>query len=126
MFISLAAAGLLPAWVALVASVRFGILLVGGAYLLLWVGPVRIRPTWFGKLTGVVTAALIGLLILVHARHGRVSDALIPLTVSALGVLMSATVVYVVALGWVNLRRMTGRVAETPGRVVGDVRWGAQ
>jgi hypothetical protein len=46
--------------------------------------------------------------------------------VSSLGVLLWATVVYVFVLGLVNLRRMTGRVAATPGRVVGDVRWGAQ
>ena len=126
LFIALAAAGLLPLWVTSVAAVRFGILLVGGTYLLLFVGPLQIRPTWFGKLTGVVTSALTGLLVLLHATRGGVSDALIPLTESALGVLMSGTVVYVIVLGLVNLRRMTGRVAETPGRVVGDVRWGAQ
>jgi hypothetical protein len=90
------------------------------------VGPLQIRPTWFGKLTGVVTSALTGLLVLLHATRGGVSDALIPLTESALGVLMSGTVVYVIVLGLVNLRRMTGRVTESPGRVVGDVRWGAQ
>ncbi len=73
-----------------------------------------------------MTSALTGLLILLHATRGRVSDALIPLTETAIGVLMAATVVYVVALGWVNLRRMRGRMNETPGRVVGDVRWGAQ
>lgn len=126
LFVALAAAHILPLWVMTAAALRFGILLFGGAYLLLWVGPLRIRPTWFGKLTGVVTAALTGLLILLHATHGRVSDAMIPLTVSALGVLMWGTVVYAFILGLVNLRRMTGRVAETPGRVVGDVRWGAQ
>jgi cardiolipin synthase len=125
-FIALAAAGLLPVWVTSAAALRFGILLVGGAYLLLWVGPLRIRPTWFGKLTGVVTSALTGLLVLLHATRGRVSDALIPLTESALGVLMAGTVAYVIVLGLLNLRRMTGRVVETPGRVVGDVRWGAQ
>jgi len=125
-FIALAAAHLLPVWAMGAAVLRFGILLVGGAYLLLFVGPLRIRPTWFGKLTGVVTSALTGLLILQYATRGRVSDALIPLTETAIGVLMSATVVYVVALGWVNLRRMRGRMNETPGRVVGDVRWGPQ
>ena len=126
LFIALAAAHILPVWVMAAAALRFGILLVGGAYLLLWVGPLRIRPTWFGKLTGVVTATLAGLLILLHATRGGTSDALIPLTETALGVLMWGTVVYAFVLGLVNLRRMTGRGADAPGRVVGDVRWGAQ
>lgn len=126
LFVALAAAHILPVWVAAAAAMRYGILLVGGAYLLLWVGPLQIRPTWFGKLTGVVTSALTGLLVLLYATRGHTADAVIPLTETALGVLMWATVVYAFVLGLVNLRRMTGRVAATPGRVVGDVRWGAQ
>ena len=50
---------------------------------------------------------------------------LLPLTQIALGALLSATVLHVVALGWYNLKVMTG-AARQHGRVVGDVRWGAQ
>jgi len=123
LFMALSAAGLLPLWVMITAALRYSILLVGGTYLYLFVGPLRIQPTTFGRMTGVLMSSLIGLLILAHALRGPAHDTLAPLTEIALGVLMAATVVYVYALGWINLRRMTGRAAATPGRVVGDVRW---
>lgn len=124
MFAGLAAARLLPAWVFDVAALRYGILLFGGAYLYLFVGPVRIRPTPFGRFTGVVMATLVALHTLLHAIDGDLADALAPLTEVALGVLLSATVAHVLALGWYNLRVMTGK-SKAPGRVVGDVRWSA-
>ena len=123
-FIAFSRAGLLPGWVSGVAALRYGILLVGGIYLYVFVGPVRIRPTFFGRLTGVLMAALMTLLILLHALPGPVAERLAPLTRVALGALLCATVIQVVALGWYNLRLMRGAVAR--GRVVGDVRWGAQ
>ena len=119
---ALAAAELMPGWVFAVGVVRYGILLVGGAGLYLFVGPVRIRPTWFGRLTGVVMSMLVALLVLLHVVQGRYSERLATLTELALGVLLLATVGQVLALGWYNLRVMT-RAAEAPGRVVGDVRW---
>jgi cardiolipin synthase (CMP-forming) len=104
------------------AVLRYAILLVGGACLYLFVGPVRIQPTWFGRLTGVVTSALIGFLILLHAFPAPWSAALIPLTRIALGLLLAATVAHVVALGWYNLKIMTGQATR---RVMDDVRWGS-
>jgi cardiolipin synthase len=124
-FFALAASGLLPTWAFWVAALRYGILIVGGACLYLFVGPVRIRPTLFGRMTGVAMATLVGLLILLRAVGGPLSQSLLPLTEIALGVLLSATVIQVVVLGWYNLKLMTGEAARTPGRVVGDVRWGA-
>jgi len=123
MFAGLTFAGILDAWVLGLALLRYGILLVGGAYLYLFVGPVRIRPTLFGRLTGVLTSALVGFLMLLHVRSTPLSAALIPLTRIALGVLLGSTVAHVVALGWYNLKVMTGQAQQ---RVVGDVRWGAQ
>ena len=125
LFCALAATRLLPAWVAWVAVLRYGLLLVGGACLYVFVGPLRIQPTLFGRMTGVVIAALVGLLTLLHALRGALADALAPLTSIALGVLLSATVAQVVVLGWYNLRVMQGKT-ESQGRVVGDVRWGAR
>ena len=125
LFCALAASGLLPAWVGWVAVLRYGLLLVGGAGLYVFVGPLRIQPTLFGRMTGVVIAALVGLLTLLHALRGALADALAPLTSVALGALLSATVAQVVVLGWYNLRVMRGK-AESQGRVVGDVRWGAR
>lgn len=125
LFFALAVSNLLPMWVFMVAAARYAVLLVGGAYLYLFVGPVRIYPTLFGRLTGVVMAALIALLLLLHAVGGHLRERLTSLTVIALGVMLSATVIQVVVLGWYNLRVMSGAAAEARGRVVGDVRWGS-
>ncbi len=122
---ALSMTGLLKPWVFWVASLRYAILLVGGAFLYVFVGPVRIYPTLFGRLTGMVMAALVGLLMLLHARDGVAGETLTPLTEIALGVLLSATVAQVLTLGWYNLRVMTGEARST-GRLVSDVRWGAR
>ena len=106
----------------MVAALRYGILLVGGACLLVFIGPVKIQPTAFGRLTGVVMVALVAVLALVHTLSGPFVERLAPLTESAIGVLLSATVAQVVLLGWYNLRVMRG-AADVRGRVVGDVRW---
>ena len=42
-------AHLLPTWVFAVGALRYAVLLIGGISLHLFVGPVRIRPTWFGR-----------------------------------------------------------------------------
>jgi cardiolipin synthase len=124
-FSALFAAGLLPAWVFTFAALRYGLLLVGGACLYLFVGPLRIEPTLFGRLTGVVMSTLVGLLALLHVVRGAWVERLATLTELALGLLMAATVGHVIVLGWHNLRLMTGKV-EAAGRVVGDVRWGGR
>jgi cardiolipin synthase len=126
MFLALSAADLLPRWVSWVALLRYGILLVGGCYLYIFIGPVRIQPTVFGRLTGVIMSALVALLIVLHAIGQPLHERLGPLTEIALGVLLGATVIQVLLLGWYNLRVMTGAAAAAKGRVVGDVRWGAQ
>lgn len=125
LFAGLMLAHLLPAWVFAVAALRYGILVVGTAYLYLFVGPVRIHPTLSGRLTGVLMAVLAAFLTLLHIEGGNWLETLGPLTRIALGVLLSATVVQVIALGSYNLHRMRG-VVPAQGRVVGDVRWGPQ
>jgi cardiolipin synthase len=124
MFAGLNAAGALPPWVLALAIARYGVLLVGGAYLYLCVGPVRIHSTAFGRTTGVVMAGLIGLLMVLHHVGRPIADRLLPLTEHAIGALLAAAVVQAVAIGWYNLKVMSGAEART-GRVVGDVRWGA-
>jgi len=123
-FFALAAAHLLPAWVAWVATLRYGLLLVGGSCITMFVGPLRIQPTVFGRLTGILMSVLCGLIVLLGVRGGQHAEVVLPLAHVALGVLMSATVIHVVVLGWWNLRQMTGAARSTSGRVVGDVRWG--
>jgi phosphatidylglycerophosphate synthase len=122
MLAGLSAAGLLADWVFWLGVLRYGILTVGAAGLYLFVGPVRIQPTSFGRATGVVMSVFIALFTLLVAVRGEVAEALAPLTEGALGLLLAATVVQVIALGWYNLRVMSG--ANREGRVVGDVRWG--
>ena len=117
--------GLVPWWVFAVAVARYSLLLVGGAYLYVFVGPVRIHPTLFGRLSGVFIASFVAFLTLLHILRGALAETLIPLTEIALGVLLGATIIQGVALGWYNLRMMRG-VASAQGRVVGDVRWGAK
>lgn len=125
LFAGLTLAGLLPQWVLGVAALRYGVLVVGGTCLYVFVGPVRIRPTTLGRLMGVVTSALVALLAVLHLRGGHFAERLLPLTAIALGVLLAAGLLHVLALGWYNLRVMRGTV-QAEGRVVGDVRWGKQ
>lgn len=124
MLAGLAAAEMIAMWVFWVGVLRYGILLVGGVGLHLFVGPVRIRPTSFGRMTGVVMTSLIALYTLLLAVRGELAHALTPLTEVALGVLLSATVVQVVLLGWFNLRVLRGQAREA-SRVVDDVDWRA-
>lgn len=118
------AAGMIPLWVFTLAAMRYGFLLAGGAALYLLVGPVRIAPTHFGRLTGVVMAALVGLLVLLSVLDAGLAARLAPLTQTTLGVVFALTFAQAIVLGWYNLRVMRGKAAER-GRVVGDVRWDA-
>ena len=135
-FASLTLTGLLSPGVLGIATLRYGLLLVGAACMYLFVGPVRIRPTASGRLTGVIASSLILFLIALAAVGGRAGETLAPLTRTALAVLMSACVLQVVAIGWWNLRSPRGEAPVVPdtgleafpptGRVVGDVRWGRE
>lgn len=122
MLAGLAASGLLTPVVFWIGVARYTVLVVGGAYLYLCVGPVTIRPTFFGRFTGVVMCSLIALLTLLWALRGELARTLTPLTEIALGGLLAATTVQIILVGWYNLRVLSGALAEQ-GRVVGDVRW---
>ena len=52
----------------------------------MFVGPVRIQPTVFGRLTGVLMSALVALLVVLHAIGQPLYERLGPLTEIALGV----------------------------------------
>jgi cardiolipin synthase len=123
LFAALAAAGLMKPWVFAAAGVRYGLLLVGGAYLYLFHGPVRIEPTLFGRLSGVVMTMLVFLLIGLAIGGGPLAERLSPLTSTALGVLLSGAVVQVLVMGWYNLRLLTGE-ARAARRVIDVARWG--
>ncbi len=124
MLAGLAAAGLLSPVVFWIGVTRYAVLVTGGAYLYLCVGPVTIHSTSFGRFTGVVMGSLIALLTLLWALSDQLARTLTPLTEIALGVLLAATTVQIFLVGWYNLKMMT-EAARSEGRVVGDVRWKA-
>lgn len=124
MLAGLTGAGLLSPVVFWLGVARYAVLVAGGCYLYLCVGPVTIRPTFFGRFTGVVMCSLIAFFTLLWALRGDVARALTPLTEIALGGILAATTVQIVLVGWYNLRMMTDAAREE-GRVVGDVRWKA-
>ena len=126
-FVALAVAGELPWWVAGLMLVRYGMLVFGTFFLYVFQGPVRIQPTAFGKLTGLLTTVVVGLLLLglavwsdsVRHRLKEVFDV-------GLGLLAFATIIQVVFIGLANRKAVEGApVTEVPlpGKVVGDVRW---
>src|SRR6267142_3790672 len=63
-FMALLEAGIVPWWVTSFVLVRYTLLVGGTVYLYFFHGPVRIMPTLFGKLTGVLTTVLLGFLLL--------------------------------------------------------------
>lgn len=125
-FVALAVAGELPWWVAVLMLVRYGMLVFGTFALYVFHGPVRIQPTAFGKLTGVLSTVLLGLLLLGLAywppglllRLKDVFDV-------GLGLMALATIIQVIFIGLDNLKapRPVAEVEpERPAKVVGAIR----
>ena len=127
-FMALSAARELPWWVTGLMLGRYALLVLGTFYLYVFRGPVRIQPTAFGKLTGVLTTVLLGLLLLGLASwsattRGRLKEVFDV----GLGVLAFATIIQVVFIGLANKKALEREPAvdeaPRPGKVVGDVRW---
>lgn len=99
--------GVVPGWVMALVLTRYGLLLVGGAALYLFRGPVRIQPTVIGKATGVVTTLLVGVVTLgalgaLGPGHVRV----MPLLLLAIGFVEALLIPQVLVIGWLNVRRI--------------------
>jgi cardiolipin synthase len=124
LFVGLALGGLVPPAVFVLAAFRMLMLLVGGAYLHLTLGPVEIRSTTPGKLTGsLLTALVASRLVFAAFDVGPAAARLAPLVTDAMAVLLALTIVTGYVSGWTNLRRLQRGRAAT--RVVTDVRFGA-
>ena len=127
-FATLAGVGELPWWVAGLVLARYTLLVFGTVYLYLFHGPVRIEPTAFGKLTGVFTTALVGLLILGLAFWTDLTrHQLKPVFDAGLGVMAIATIIQVTFIGLANrksheLPRVELVPAPERGKVVGEIR----
>lgn len=124
LFLSLWGAGLLAGWVAALAALRYGGLLVGGLYLYVAHGPVRINSTLPGKASGFVMSVMVGFVLLGAAYGaGALGPVLLPLARDAIGVLLAAGVIHGAIMGWYNLRHAHAE-AEAQRRVIRGVRFG--
>ena len=116
--------GLVPPVICALATLRMGMLLVGGAWLHLTHGPVHIHSTIPGKMTGLLVTALVtARLVFAAFEVGAAEARLLPLVFDALVVLLAFTVASGWVAGWLNLRRLQKR--GRPGAVVTDVRFGS-
>jgi cardiolipin synthase len=128
LFVTLARVGVLPWWVSGLMLARYA-LLVGGTFALyIFSGPVRIEPTAFGKLTGVLTTSLVGLLLLGLSSWSETTrHQLKPVFDVGLGVLAVATIIQVIFIGLANKRSHDRPQVELvrpagSGKVVGEIR----
>jgi len=122
LFVGLWLGGLVPPALLWLATARMLMLLVGGAYLYVTHGPVRIHSTVPGKLTGLVLTALVAMRLFAQAFPDEMGMRLTPIVIDAIGVLLAFTLLYGWTIGWLNLRRL--RSGAERG-VVTDVRFRA-
>ena len=124
LFLGMTLGGLVTPAVCVLATVRMLMLLIGGAWLHLTLGPVEIRSTIPGKLSGLVLTALVTVRLAIAAFDvGPTAARLAPLTIDAIGVLLAFSIVTGYVSGWTNLRRL--QRVQKGARVVTDVRFGA-
>lgn len=124
LFVGLWLGGLVPGLLLLFATARMLMLLVGGSYLYVTHGPVRIHSTVPGKLTGLVLTALVAMRLLAVAFPDETGRRLTLIVIDAMGVLLAFTLLYGWTIGWLNLRRLRSLAGEGRG-VVTDVRFRA-
>jgi cardiolipin synthase len=126
LFVGLWIGGIVPLTLFLLAGTRMIMLLVGGSYLYLTHGPVRIHSTVPGKLTGLLLTALVAMRLAFAAFPvGVAAHRLTPIVIDATGVLLAFTLLYGWTIGWLNLRRLRSVGGQERPPVVTDVRFGA-
>ena len=124
LFAGMMLGGLVPPAIAVLATFKMLMLLVGGAWLHLTLGPVEIRSTIPGKLTGsVLTALVTARLAFAAFDAGGLAERLGPLVLDAIGILLAFSIVTGYVSGWTNLRRL--QRGPKGARVVTVVRFGA-
>lgn len=124
-FVALATAGALPWWVTGLVLTRYAMLVGGTLVLYVFHGPVRIEPTLFGKLSGVVMTTVVGLLLLGLATWTEpVRQRFHEVFVVGLGTLSLATILQAVFIGLANKKAAVPEIEVARSKkVVGDVRW---
>ena len=121
LFVGLWLGGLVPWPLIALATTRMLMLLVGGGYLYVTHGPVRIHSTVPGKLTGLVLTALVAMRLFATAFPAEPGARLTPIVIDAIGAILAFTLLYGWTIGWLNLRRLRSLHAD----VVTDVRFRA-
>ena len=106
LFVGLGLGGLVPWPLIALATTRMLMLLVGGGYLYVTHGPVRIHSTVPGKLTGLVLTALVAMRLFATAFPGEPGATLTPIVIDAIGAILAFTLLYGWTIGWLNLRRL--------------------
>lgn len=124
LFLSMREAGLIGRWAASLAAIRYGGMLIGGSYLYVVHGPVRINSTLPGKLSGLVIGTMVGL-VLLDASYGTgpFGRVLVSLAQDGLVILLAAGIVHGATMGWHNLR-YAAEAAEAARKVIRGVRFG--
>jgi len=124
LFVGMWLGGLVPIVPFVLAGTRTAMMLVGGSYLYVMYGPVRVHSTIPGKTTGLILTALVGarLTLAAYDLEGA-AHRLVPLITDALVVLLAFTLLYGYTIGWLNWRRLRRR--EPHDKIVRDVRFGA-
>ena len=126
LFVGLWIGGLVPLTLFLLAGTRMIMLLVGGSYLYVTHGPVRIHSTVPGKLTGLLLTALVAVRLAFAAFPvGVAAHRMTPIVIDATGVLLAFTLLYGWTIGWLNLRRLRSVAGTERPPVVSDVRFGS-
>ncbi len=116
---ALAVVGLIPDWIFALVATRYGLLLLGSAFIYFKRGRLRIRPTVFGKLTGVLITVMVTALMLLRVLAPPDSALrLAQLLWIGLGFIFLSTIIQGLVIGWHNLRYAH---REEPEAVAGDV-----
>lgn len=115
-FVALHEVGVVPTWLMALVWVRYGLLLGGGTIVYFAKAHIRVAPTAYGKISGVIMTVInFGLLVsLLLGRLDPESD-LVAVLMVGLGFLYSAGVIQLIGMGLYNLRRRDPAAPGVPG-----------
>lgn len=102
-FVSLFLRDRVGPWTLAAVLVRYGLLIFGCVALYLLQGRIWIRPTPFGRATGVALGA--GTVLLMYAPLSGWTGSSLGVIEKIIAILFAAGAVHVLMIGWVNFRR---------------------
>jgi cardiolipin synthase len=107
--------------IGLLITLRYVLLLGGAAYIYVFRGPVRVRPTVFGKLTAVFLSVMILALMYLGQYGSRLlRESLSSLMETGLAILITGTILHVIIMGIYSLRLYPTIVAAEEERSEGS------